>query len=55
MRSCYAGQRPLTLGAGNQPSGSPAWKSIPSWYAVGTQDRIIPPPQQRFMARRANA
>lgn len=51
----YAAQRPLTLSAGNQPSGPPAWKSIPSWYAVGTQDRIIPPAQQRFMARRANA
>ena len=33
----------------------PAWKSKPSWYLVTTQDRMIPPDAQRFMARRANA
>jgi pimeloyl-ACP methyl ester carboxylesterase len=51
----YATQRPITLSALNQPSGAPAWKTIPSWYLVGTQDRIIPPTQQRFMAQRAGA
>jgi pimeloyl-ACP methyl ester carboxylesterase len=51
----YATQRPITLSAGNQPSGVPAWKTIPSWYVLGTQDLIIPPAQQRFMAERAGA
>ncbi len=51
----YATQRPITLSALNQPSGAPAWKTIPSWYLVGTQDKIIPAAQQRFMARRAGA
>ena len=51
----YATQRPITFSAGNQPSGVPAWKTIPSWYLVGTQDKIIPPAQQRFMAQRAGA
>jgi pimeloyl-ACP methyl ester carboxylesterase len=51
----YATQRPITLSAGNQLSGVPAWKTIPSWYLVGTEDRIIPPARQRFMAQRAGA
>ena len=51
----YATQRPLTFSSGNQPSGVPAWKTIPSWYLIGTQDKIIPPAQQRFMAERAHA
>jgi pimeloyl-ACP methyl ester carboxylesterase len=51
----YATQRPITFSAGNQPSGVPAFATIPSWYLIGTQDKIIPPAQQRFMAERANA
>jgi pimeloyl-ACP methyl ester carboxylesterase len=51
----YATQRPITVSSGNQPSGVPAFASIPSWYLIGTQDKIIPPAQQRFMAERANA
>ena len=51
----YAAQRPLALSAGNASSGVPAWKTIPSWYLVGTQDKIITPVQQRFMAQRAHA
>jgi pimeloyl-ACP methyl ester carboxylesterase len=37
------------------PSGAPAWKNIPSWAVVGTQDRVIPPGAQRSMAERAGA
>lgn len=33
----------------------PAWKSKPSWYLVTTQDKMIPPPAQQFMAKRAGA
>jgi hypothetical protein len=33
----------------------PAWKSKPSWYLVSTEDRMIPPPAQRLMAKRAGA
>jgi pimeloyl-ACP methyl ester carboxylesterase len=33
----------------------PAWKNKPSWYLVVTEDRMIPPPAQRFMAERAGA
>lgn len=33
----------------------PAWKTKPSWYLLATEDRMIPPPAQRFMATRAGA
>jgi pimeloyl-ACP methyl ester carboxylesterase len=33
----------------------PAWKSKPSWYLVATDDKMIPPPAQRFMAKRARS
>jgi pimeloyl-ACP methyl ester carboxylesterase len=33
----------------------PAWRTKPSWYLVTTEDRMIPPDAQRFMANRANA
>jgi pimeloyl-ACP methyl ester carboxylesterase len=33
----------------------PAWKKKPSWYMVATEDKMIPPAAQRFMARRAGS
>ena len=33
----------------------PAWKTKPSWYLVATDDKMIPPPAQRFMAQRAGS
>src|SRR5213596_752247 len=48
-------QRPFALSALPQPSGVPAWKTIPSFYLVGTIDNVIPPFAQLFMAQRANA
>jgi pimeloyl-ACP methyl ester carboxylesterase len=33
----------------------PAWRSKPSWYLVATDDRMIPPPAQRVMSKRAGA
>jgi pimeloyl-ACP methyl ester carboxylesterase len=48
-------QRPITLGANTTPSGAGAWKSLPSWAVVGTEDRVIPPDTQRSMAERAGA
>ena len=35
--------------------GVPAWKTIPSWYVLGTQDQIITPTAQRSMAERARS
>ncbi|GAA1008033.1 hypothetical protein Aple_044800 [Acrocarpospora pleiomorpha] len=50
-----ATQRPGALAALVTPSGPPAWKSVPSWYLVARQDRIIPPEAERAMAKRAGA
>jgi pimeloyl-ACP methyl ester carboxylesterase len=33
----------------------PAWKTKPSWYLIATEDKMIPPPAQRFMSERAGA
>jgi pimeloyl-ACP methyl ester carboxylesterase len=34
---------------------APAWKAKHSWYLVAADDRMIPPPAQRAMAKRAGA
>ncbi|HSC08670.1 MAG TPA: alpha/beta hydrolase [Steroidobacteraceae bacterium] len=34
---------------------TPAWRAKPSWYLVATEDRMIPPPAQRLMSKRAGA
>jgi pimeloyl-ACP methyl ester carboxylesterase len=33
----------------------PAWRKKPSWYLVATEDKMIPPPAQRLMSKRAGA
>ncbi len=33
----------------------PAWRTKPSWYLVSTEDRMIPPPAQRSMSKRAGS
>jgi pimeloyl-ACP methyl ester carboxylesterase len=50
-----ATQRPGSVSTLGEPSGVPAWKTIPSWYVVAKQDRAIPPAVERFMAQRMNA
>ncbi|WP_369751388.1 alpha/beta fold hydrolase [Micromonospora sp. ATCC 39149] len=48
-------QRPADLATLRQPSGEPAWKTIPSWTLVAKDDQVIPAATQRFMANRASA
>ena len=50
-----ATQRPLAASVLQEPSGSPAWKTIPSWAVIGTADKVLPPAEQKFMAQRAGA
>lgn len=50
-----ATQRPLTASAATAPSGPVAWEAVPSWAVVGTSDKVIPPAELTFMARRAHA
>jgi pimeloyl-ACP methyl ester carboxylesterase len=48
-------QKPLGSAAFAGQEGSPAWKTIPSWYLVCTDDQMIPPPAQEFLAKRMGA
>ena len=50
-----AGQRTITFGALAEPSGPVAWKVLPSWYVLGTDDAILPPALQQQMADRAKS
>jgi pimeloyl-ACP methyl ester carboxylesterase len=50
-----ATQRPIAFSAGSDPSGVPAWQTIPSWSLIGTADHVIPPAEQLFMSKRAGA
>src|SRR5690348_674112 len=45
-------QVPWGVGALGGEISAPAWKTKRSWYLVATDDRMIPPPAQRFMAAR---
>jgi len=49
-----ATQRPITDTAGNERAIEPAWKTKPSWFVYGDQDRAIPPQAHAFMAKRAH-
>lgn len=48
-------QRPLALLAAASPTTAAAWKTVPSWYLLGREDKTITPDSQRFMANRAGA
>jgi pimeloyl-ACP methyl ester carboxylesterase len=48
-------QRPLLSAAGDEASGEPAWKTIPSWFIYGDKDLVIPPAVLGFMAERAGS
>jgi pimeloyl-ACP methyl ester carboxylesterase len=50
-----ATQRPVASVAFTEPTGVPAWKSIPSWAVVGTIDNAIPPAELIAMAKAAHA
>ncbi|MFI2782720.1 alpha/beta fold hydrolase [Streptomyces sp. ALB3] len=50
-----AGQRPIAAAALEEQSTQAAWKTIPSWSLVTTEDRNIPVAAQRFMSARAKA
>jgi pimeloyl-ACP methyl ester carboxylesterase len=48
-------QVPWGLTALEDAVTEPAWRTKPSWYLVVTEDRMIPPPAQQFMSKRAGA
>ncbi|WP_408059153.1 alpha/beta fold hydrolase [Streptomyces erythrochromogenes] len=48
-------QRPIAAAALDEKATRAAWKTIPSWSLIATEDLNIPPVAQRFMSERANA
>ena len=50
-----ATQRPLAAAAMAEPCAGAAWKTIPSWYLVSSDDNSIHPDAERFMAERIGA
>jgi pimeloyl-ACP methyl ester carboxylesterase len=54
-RVLYAVQQPLAAAAFGEPMGTPAWKSLPSWYLVATDDEALPPDAERMFAKRMGA
>jgi pimeloyl-ACP methyl ester carboxylesterase len=51
----FAAQRPAAVAQFFEPSGTPAWKTIPSWSLIGTLDRVIPRTLLEMMSSRAEA
>ncbi|HTW93580.1 MAG TPA: alpha/beta hydrolase [Tepidisphaeraceae bacterium] len=49
---CKAVQRPISVNCIQQPSPKPLWKSIPAWFLIAEEDRMINPKTQHFMADR---
>ncbi|MFJ9038514.1 alpha/beta fold hydrolase [Streptomyces sp. NPDC102406] len=54
-RAMAVGQRPIALAALQERATVAAWKKLPNWYLIATEDRNIPPTAQRWMAARAKA
>src|SRR6266478_3428011 len=48
-------QVPWGVGALSGTISEAAWRTKPSWYLIATQDKMIPPPAQRFMSERAGS
>jgi pimeloyl-ACP methyl ester carboxylesterase len=48
-------QVPWGVDALGETISEPAWRTKPSWYLVTTEDRMIPPPAQREMSKRAGS
>ena len=48
-------QKPTAARSFTDLAGPPAWKTLPSWFLVSTQDRMINPDLLRFLAARIGA
>src|SRR5258708_36275343 len=49
------GTEPLSIKSFTAKSRPPAWKHLPSWYMVATEDQMIPQQAEEFMAKRMGA
>jgi pimeloyl-ACP methyl ester carboxylesterase len=51
----YAVQQPLHASTLEDVMGAPAWKTLPTWFAVAQHDEVIPPDGERLFAKRMGA
>jgi pimeloyl-ACP methyl ester carboxylesterase len=51
----HAVQQPLAGSAFEEAMGTPAWRSVPSWYLVAENDEALPPDAERQFAARMGA
>jgi pimeloyl-ACP methyl ester carboxylesterase len=51
----YAVQQPASLSVFGDVMGVPAWRALPSWFMVATNDEAIPPDAERAFAARMGA
>jgi pimeloyl-ACP methyl ester carboxylesterase len=54
-RVMYAVQQPLAASTLNDVMATPAWKTLPTWFAVAQHDEVIPPDAERQFAQRMGA
>jgi pimeloyl-ACP methyl ester carboxylesterase len=45
-------QKPIAARCFEDKAGPPAWRAKPSWYQVSSDDRMIPPETEQWMAER---
>ncbi len=51
----YAVQQPLPLSTFAERMSTPAWKYLPTWFLIATEDQVIPPDAERAFAQRMRA
>jgi hypothetical protein len=47
----YAVQQPFNTAAFSDVMGTPAWKTMRSWFLVAKNDQVIPPDAERLFAK----
>jgi len=54
-RAMHAAQQPVSMTVFEDVMATPAWKSLPCWYLVSTNDEAIAPDAERMFAERIGA
>ena len=54
-RVMHAVQQPLAASAFEEAMGTPAWRSLPTWYLITENDEALPPEGERQFAARMGA
>ncbi|MFG1708594.1 alpha/beta fold hydrolase [Nonomuraea sp. M3C6] len=54
-RLMQAGQRPFSASSFTDKTTGAAWRTVPSWALVATEDKAIPPALERYMYKRAKS